>query len=230
MTLFLPLAEKSSWQHGLHGKCLLKQHQCLQYIQNHATASIHMKIVCESLGGLHAFCMTGPQQWKMSTVAGEITSQIVVEVSMTFLQQGMHWYNIYDEAYIRQGKMKFMYFQWLQSLALNRIRMTFSSLFIVYSGLSFFCRMSASSQKRVYVCALHAWMCIVCVHAWLCVCFCVCICIGTNVCALLAHFHVCPRVSACVCLYFDVCLDGFLDWCCVSDLGMYNTHMVIALF
>ena len=94
-----------------HGKCLMKQHRCSQDIQNHATASIHTKIVCESLRGLHAFCMTGPQQRKMSTLVGESSSQILVEVSMIFLQQGMHWYNIYDEPYIRHGKMKFMYFQ-----------------------------------------------------------------------------------------------------------------------
>ena len=37
-------------------------------------------------------------------------------------------------------------------------------------------------------------------------------------------------VWVCLYLYLHVCLDGFLNWCCVFDLGMYKTHVVIALF
>ena len=72
-------------------------------------------------------------------------------------------------------------------------------------------------------------MCIICVRTRLCVH----VCIGVNVCALLVHVHVCMSVSGCVCACIcnmHVCLDGFLDWCCMFNLGTYKTHMVIALF
>ena len=192
--------EKASWQYGLHDKCLMKQHQCSQDVQNHATASIHMKIVCVSLRDFHAFCMTGPQQCKMPTIVNKSSSQIRVEASMKFLQQGMHWYNIYNEPYIRQGKMKFMYFQWLQPLAINRIRITFVTSLIVYSTLSFFCCTSAISLARtcIHMCLSH--LNVHYMYACVCVCVCVRVCVCVCVCALLVHVHVCPSVCACMCI------------------------------
>ena len=210
VTLFLPLVEKTSWQHGLHGKCLMKQHRCSQDIQHHATAPIHMKIVCKSLMGLHAFCITGPQQWKMTTIVGEGSSKVVVEVSMSFLQQGMHWHNIYDEPYIRQGKMKFMYFQWLQSLGINRIRMTFTNLFIVYSTHFHSFVAWVLFPKNVYAsvpctlqCASH-----VCIRDSVCVCVCVCV---------ISLVWICVH---CLCMWM----------CAQVCLGMCNTDMVNVLF
>ena len=99
-----------------------------------------------------------------------------------------------------------MYFQWLQPLASNRIRMRDASLFIVYSALSFFCPMSAISQERVYVSALNAWMWIVCVHAWLCVCLCALVWMCVHCLCMCAR--VCLRVSVSV----FACLSRRFSW------------------
>ena len=197
--------EKASWQYGLHDKCLMKQHQCSQDVQNHATASIHMKIVCVSLRDFHAFCMTGPQQCKMPTIVNKSSSQIRVEASMKFLQQGMHWYNIYNEPYIRQGKMKFMYFQWLQPLAINRIRITFVTSLIVYSTLSFFCCTSAISLARtcIHMCLSHLNV----HYMYACVCVCVCACVCVCVCAHCLCMCMCAQVSV------PACASVFSIWC-----------------
>ena len=205
VTLFLSFMEKASWQYGLHDKCLMKQHQCSQDVQNHATASIHMKIVCVSLRDFHAFCMTGPQQCKMPTIVNKSSSQIRVEVSMKFLQQGMHWYNIYNEPYIRQGKMKFMYFQWLQPLAINRIRITFVTSFIVYSTLSFFCCTSAISLARtcIHMCLAHLNV----HYMYACVCVCVCVCVCMCVCVHCLCMCMCAQVSV------PACASVFSIWC-----------------
>ena len=197
--------EKASWQYGLHDKCLMKQHQCSQDVQNHATASIHMKIVCVSLRDFHAFCMTGPQQCKMPTIVNKSSSQIRVEASMKFLQQGMHWYNIYNESYIRQGKMKFMYFQWLQPLAINRIRITFVTSLIVYSTLSFFCCTSAISLARtcIHMCLSHLNV----HYMYACVCVCVCVRVCVCVCAHCLCMCMCAQVSV------PACASVFSIWC-----------------
>ena len=136
-------------------------------------------------------------------IASEDSSQIVVEVSMIFLQQGMHWYNVYDESYIMQGKMKFMYFQWLQQLDLNRIRMTYASLFIVYSALSFFCHMSAISQELIFLCPFHTWMYIVCGHAWLRVCVCALVWMCVHCLWMCMSVWVCLGVSVSVCAWLS---------------------------
>ena len=216
----LSFVEKASWQYGLHDKCLMKQHQCSQDIQNYATASIHM-IVCVSLRDFHAFCMTGPQQCKMPTIFSKSSSQIRVEASMKFLQQGMHWYNIYNEPYIRQGKMKFMYFQWLQPLAINRIRITFVTSFIVYSTLSFFCCTSAISLARtcIHMCLAH--LNVHYMYACMCMCVCVCVCVCVYVHCLCMCMCAQVSVPACASVFFIWCMRSHahrpahipLVWC-----------------
>ena len=61
-------------------------------------------------------------------------------------------------------------------------------------------------------------LCLACLNV-----HCMCVYMIVCVCALV---WMC--VWVCLCLY--VHLDSFLDWCYVFDLGMYKTHMVIALF
>ena len=49
------------------------------------------------------------------------------------------------------------------------------------------------------------------------------------VCITCTYARVPECVWVCLRLYVHVYLDGFLDWCRVFDLGMYKTHMVIAV-
>ena len=73
-----------------------------------------------------------------------------------------------------------------------------------------------------------------CAYAIVCVCVCVSVCVCVHWCECVCIACVCACVPeyvwVCLCLYVYVCLEGFLDWCCVFDLGMHKTHMVTALF
>ena len=192
----------------------MKQHWCSQDIQNHATASIHTKIVCISLRGLHALCMTGPQQWKMSMIVRKSSTQIMAEVLMIFLQQGMlgtTYTTSYISGSIRSNSRTF------NDLALGSKQDKDDFCKFIYCVQRTFILLLHECyfpRTCIRLCLAHLNVHCMCAYVIVCVCihWCERVCIAC-VCACVLGY-----VWVCLCLYMHVCLDCFLHWCCMFKL------------